>query len=140
MIVPISYVLKALKHWMEDVGLTPNIKFRSSNPQVRIPEHLRSSEYIALNIGKRACKNFVIDDDFLGFDTRFSGNLFSITVPITEITEIYAKEQPAGAYIIWPDTVKFYFDENVLNYEAKEVLLEKSKQKVKRKPVLKLIK
>ena len=121
MIVPISYVLKALKNWMEDVGLTPNIKFKSNNSQVRIPEHLRSSDYIALNIGRKACKNFVIDDEFIGFDTRFSGDLFSITVPIMEITEIYAKEQPAGAYIIWPDTVKFYFDEDALSYEAKKV-------------------
>ena len=57
-----------------------------------------------------------------------------------EITEIYAKEQPAGAYIIWPDTVKFYFDEDALSYEAKKVLSETSKQKFKGKPDLKLIK
>ena len=63
MIVPISYVLKALKSWMEDVGLTPNIKFRTADSGVRIPEHLKDSEIIALNIGSDACRNFVIDDD-----------------------------------------------------------------------------
>lgn len=139
MIVPISYVLKALKSWMEDVGLTPNIKFRSGDPRVRIPEHLKDSEIIALNIGRDACRNFVIDDDFIGFDTRFSGNLFSITVPITEITEIYAKEQSAGALIMWPDTIKFYYDDAVPNFGS-DVLKDDLKAKLKRKPELKLIK
>ena len=133
------YVLKALKSWMEDVGLTPNIKFRSTNPEVRIPEHLKDSEIIALNIGRDACRNFVIDDDFIGFDTRFSGDLFSITVPITEITEIYAKEQSAGALIIWPDTIKFYFDGAVQNLKT-DVLKDDLKGKLKQKPDLKLIK
>ena len=139
MIVPISYVLKALKSWMEDVGLTPNIKFRSADPGVRIPEHLKDSEIIALNIGRDACRNFVIDDDYIGFDTRFSGNLFSITVPITEITEIYAKEQSAGALIMWPDTIKFYFDDAEASFET-EVLKEAPKIKLKKKPDLKIIK
>ena len=60
MIVPISYVLKALKNWMEDVGLTPNIKFKTCDSGVRIPEHLKESEVIALNIGREACRNFVM--------------------------------------------------------------------------------
>ena len=139
MIVPISYVLKGLKSWMEDIGLTPNIKFKSGDPNVRIPEHLKKSEIIALNIGRDACRNFVIDDKFVGFDTRFSGNLFSITVPITEITEIYAKEQSAGAIIIWPDTIKFYFDDAVPSFGADKIK-EDLKGKDKRKPELKLIK
>lgn len=139
MIVPISYVLKGLKSWMEDIGLTPNIKFRSGDPSVRIPEHLRNSEIIALNIGRDACRNFVIDDNFVGFDTRFSGNLFSITVPIAEVTEIYAKEQSAGAIIMWPDTIKFYFDDTVSNFGVGTVK-DDLKGKFKRKPELKLIK
>ena len=139
MIVPISYVLKALKNWMEDVGLTPNIKFKTCDSGVRIPEHLKESEVIALNIGREACRNFVIDDDYVGFDTRFSGNLFSVTVPITEITEIYAKEQSAGAYIIWPDSIKFYFDDAEIK-GVNNISTEQLKHKFKRKPNLKIIK
>ena len=139
MIVPISYVLKGLKSWMEDIGLTPNIKFKSGDPGVRIPEHLKDSEIIALNIGRDACRNFVIDDKFVGFDTRFSGNLFSITVPIAEITEIYAKEQSAGAIIVWPDTIKFYFDDTVSNFGV-DTFKDDLKGKFKKKPDLKIIK
>ncbi len=94
---------------------------------------------IALNIGRDACRNFVIDDKFVGFDTRFSGNLFSITVPITEITEIYAKEQSAGAIIVWPDTIKFYFDDTVSNFGV-DTFKDDLKGKFKKKPDLKLIK
>ena len=139
MIVPISYVLKSLKSWMEDIGLTPNIKFKLGDPGVRVPEHLKDSEIIALNIGRHACRNFVIDDKFVGFDTRFSGNLFSITVPIAEIIEIYAKEQSAGAIIMWPDTIKFYFDDTVSNFGV-GALKDDLKGKFKKKPDLKLIK
>ena len=139
MIAPISYVLKSLKSWMEDIGLTPNIKFKLGDPGVRIPEHLKDSEIIALNIGRDACRNFVIDDKFVGFDTRFSGNLFSITVPIAEIIEIYAKEQSAGAIIMWPDTIKFYFDDTVSNFGV-DALKDDLKGKFKKKPDLKIIK
>ena len=139
MIVPISYVLKSLKSWMEDTGLTPNIKFKLGDPGVRVPEHLKDSEIIALNIGRDACRNFVIDDKFVGFDTRFSGNLFSITVPIAEIIEIYAKEQSAGAIIMWPDTIKFYFDDTVSNFGV-DALKDDLKGKFKKKPDLKIIK
>lgn len=139
MIVPISYVLKSLKSWMEDIGLTPNIKFKLGDPGVRVPEHLKDSEIIALNIGRDACRNFVIDDKFVGFDTRFSGNLFSITVPIAEIIEIYAKEQSAGAIIMWPDTIKFYFDDTVSNFGV-DALKDDLKGKFKKKPDLKIIK
>ena len=139
MIVPISYVLKSLKSWMEDIGLTPNIKFKLGDPGVRVPEHLKDSEIIALNIGRDACRNFVIDDKFVGFDTRFSGNLFSITVPIAEIIEIYAKEQSAGAIIMWPDTIKFYFDDTVPNFGV-DALKDDLKGKFKKKPDLKIVK
>ena len=139
MIVPISYVLKSLKSWMEDIGLTPNIKFKLGDPGVRVPEHLKDSEIIALNIGRDACRNFVIDDKFVGFDTRFSGNLFSITVPIAQIIEIYAKEQSAGAIIMWPDTIKFYFDDTVSNFGV-DALKDDLKGKFKKKPDLKIIK
>ena len=124
---------------MEDIGLTPNIKFKLGDPGVRVPEHLKDSEIIALNIGRDACRNFVIDDKFVGFDTRFSGNLFSITVPIAEIIEIYAKEQSAGAIIMWPDTIKFYFDDTVSNFGV-DALKDDLKGKFKKKPDLKIIK
>ena len=76
--------------------------------------------------------------NYIGFDTRFSGNLFSITVPITEITEIYAKEQSAGAMIMWPDTIKFYL---MMQFRVlKEVLKDDLKGKLKQKPDLKIIK
>ena len=124
---------------MEDIGLTPNIKFKLGDPGVRVPERLKDSEIIALNIGRDACRNFVIDDKFVGFDTRFSGNLFSITVPIAEIIEIYAKEQSAGAIIMWPDTIKFYFDDTVSNFGV-DALKDDLKGKFKKKPDLKIIK
>ena len=89
------YLLRAIWEWCLDNGLTPHIAVEV-NAQTRVPrEHIRDGQ-IVLNIGSGATHKLQIGNDFIDFQARFGGVARDLSVPVGQVTAIYARENGAG--------------------------------------------
>lgn len=89
------YLLRAIWEWCTDNGLTPHIAVKV-DPRTRVPrEHIRDGE-IVLNIGSSATHKLQLGNDFIEFQARFGGVARDLSVPVGQVTAIYARENGAG--------------------------------------------
>ena len=49
-----------------------------------------------MNVSPLAVRNLALGDEMITFDGRFSGNPFTVSVPVTNVLTIYAKETGEG--------------------------------------------
>jgi len=90
------YLLRALHEWIVDNGATPQIVVDGAHPDVQVPENIRSSEKIVLNLSPSAVKDLEIDREYVSFVARFGGRSFAVVVPIDAVQAIYARENGQG--------------------------------------------
>ena len=90
------YLLRALYEWITDNGLTPHILVDAEIDGVNVPDHAVHKGKIVLNIAAGATENLVLDNEFIEFKARFSGNPYQIVVPISGVIAIYAHENGQG--------------------------------------------
>ena len=89
------YLIRALYEWCCDSGLTPYITVKT-DASTKVPiEYVKNGE-IVLNIGADATRNLKIGNDLVQFSARFGGVSREISVPITAIAGIFAKENGHG--------------------------------------------
>jgi len=90
------YLLRALNEWIVDNGATPQILIDSAHPDLTIPDSIRTSEKVVLNISPSAVRDLEIDNEYVSFVARFSGVSHGVLVPIEAIQAIYARESGQG--------------------------------------------
>ncbi|MFN2333212.1 MAG: ClpXP protease specificity-enhancing factor [Wenzhouxiangellaceae bacterium] len=95
------YLLRALHEWIVDNAATPQIVVDGTHADVQVPENLRSTEKIVLNLSPSAVKDLEIDREYVSFVARFSGRSFAVIVPIDAVQAIYARENGQG--MMFPD-------------------------------------
>lgn len=89
------YLLRALHEWCTDNGYTPHIVVTVDANTVVPPSHIQDGQ-ITLNIGTLATNQLTLGNDYIEFQTRFSGVTEHIFVPVTAVSAIYARETGAG--------------------------------------------
>lgn len=89
------YLIRALYDWILDNEATPYILVRVDD-RTSVPGDFVRDGQIVLNISPTAVRDLAIDDDWLGFDGRFSGRSFSVLVPVNCVCAIYARESGEG--------------------------------------------
>lgn len=89
------YLIRALHEWCTDNGYTPHIVVTVDNNTVVPPAHIQDGQ-ITLNIGTLATNQLVLGNEYIEFQTRFSGVTEHIFVPVAAISAIYARETGAG--------------------------------------------
>jgi stringent starvation protein B len=97
------YLIRAIWEWCVDNGFTPYIAVKVDSA-TRVPmEYVRNGE-IVLNIGPDATRNLKIGNELIQFSARFNGVSREVSVPVTTVAGIFAKEngqglafQPVGA-------------------------------------------
>lgn len=90
------YLVRALYEWIVDNGMTPYLLVDAKFDQVTVPiEHVEDGKII-LNVGPMAVTGIILGNDDVTFSARFSGNPFSVYLPIHSILAIYAKENGQG--------------------------------------------
>ena len=89
------YLLRAIWEWCADNGLTPHIAVEV-NTQTRVPREFIRDGQIVLNIGADATHKLQIGNDFIDFQARFGGVARDLSVPVGQVTAIYARENGAG--------------------------------------------
>lgn len=89
------YLLRAIWEWCCDNGFTPYIAVQVDG-RTRVPREFIRDGQIVLNIGPDASNKLVIGNDFVEFQARFGGIARQLSVPVEQVSAIYARENGAG--------------------------------------------
>ncbi len=89
------YLLRAIWEWCCDNGFTPYIAVQV-NAQTRVPREFIKDGQIVLNIGPGASNKLDIGNEFIEFQARFGGVARQLSVPVGQVSAIYARENGAG--------------------------------------------
>ena len=90
------YLIRAINEWLLDSQCTPHLLVNAEAPGVDVPqEHIQEGK-IVLNIGPQAVEDLQISNEEVTFLARFSGVSRLISVPVSAVLAIYAKENGRG--------------------------------------------
>ncbi|MDM8566206.1 ClpXP protease specificity-enhancing factor [Candidatus Halobeggiatoa sp. HSG11] len=92
------YLLRAFYDWIVDNSLTPHMLVNAEHKDVAVPQQYIENGQIILNVSPTAVQNLLLDNEWVSFSARFSGQPFSVYVPITAVLGIYAKENGKGMF------------------------------------------
>ncbi|RRN58646.1 ClpXP protease specificity-enhancing factor [Pseudoxanthomonas sp. SGNA-20] len=90
------YLLRALTEWINDNGMTPHILVDASVPGVQVPPGAVRDGKVVLNIADRAVVGLHIDNAWIGFTARFGGVSQPVSVPVSAVLAVYARETGQG--------------------------------------------
>src|SRR5690606_37919312 len=89
------YLIRAIHEWCTDSGYRPYIAVvvdeRTSVPR----EFVRNGE-IVLNVSAAATNRLRISNELIEFEARFGGVPRSVSIPIRNVSAIYAQETGHG--------------------------------------------
>lgn len=89
------YLVRAIYEWCVDAGFTPYLAVRVDT-NTRVPMEFVKDGQIVLNVSAGATRNLTMDNDWIGFSARFGGVAREISVPMTAVIGIYARENGQG--------------------------------------------
>ena len=89
------YLLRALHEWITDSGDTPHIVV-DATADVMVPTQYIKDGKIVLNVSYSATQFLKLGNDVVEFEARFSGQVFSVRVPVRAVLGIYARETGQG--------------------------------------------
>ncbi len=96
------YLIRALHEWISDNGMTPLLLVDADAPAVDVPRAFVEDGKIILNVSMSAVQGLELGDDQIQFRARFSGAVKQISVPVTAVLAVYARETSAG--MMFPET------------------------------------
>lgn len=89
------YMIRALYEWCCDNGYTPYLA-ASVDEHTLVPrQHVKSGE-IVLNVSPMATSRLTLGNELVEFQARFSGVAQQISIPVGNISAIYARETGHG--------------------------------------------
>jgi len=89
------YLLRAIWEWCCDNGFTPHIAVQV-DARTRVPREFIRDGQIVLNLGPDATNKLQIGNEFIEFMARFGGVARELSVPVEQVSAIYARENGAG--------------------------------------------
>lgn len=89
------YMIRAIYEWCNDNGFTPYIAVMVDERTLVPREHVRAGE-IVLNLSSSATHRLDLGNDVVEFQARFSGVVRDLSIPVENITAIYARENGHG--------------------------------------------
>lgn len=98
------YLIRAIREWAIDNGLTPQILVDTSLQEVQVPQQFITDGQIILNIGGQAAQMHEMTNERLRFSARFRGAPFEVHVPVNAVLAIYARENGQGIFFKEPQT------------------------------------
>jgi len=89
------YLIRAIHEWCEDSGYRPYIAV-VVDERTQVPQEFVRNGEIVLNVSAQATHRLRIGNDFVEFEARFSGAVRGVSIPIDNISAIYAQETGHG--------------------------------------------
>src|SRR3970040_167473 len=90
------YLLRALYEWIADNGMTPHLLVDATRPSVQVPLSAVQDGKVVLNVAERAVQPLEMGNDVIRFSARFGGVSNSVSVPVSAVLAIYARETGQG--------------------------------------------
>lgn len=90
------YLIRALYQWIVDNGMTPYILVDAASPDLVIPMEFVQDGKIVLNVAPMAVQNLILADDLISFNARFSGKSMDLSIMVSSVLAVYAKENGQG--------------------------------------------
>jgi len=89
------YLIRAIHEWCVDQGLTPYLAV-AVDGRTMVPRSFVQDGQIVLNIGPDATQSLVMGNELIAFQARFGGVAQNISVPVENVSAIYARENGHG--------------------------------------------
>lgn len=89
------YLIRAIYEWCCDGGQSPYVAVMV-NADTHVPMEFVKDGEIVLNISPDATRNLKIDNDVIRFSARFGGVSQEVSVPVSAVKGIFAKESGQG--------------------------------------------
>ena len=89
------YLVRAICEWCADNGLTPYLAVKVDS-RTRVPSAYVKNGEIVLNVSAAATRRLTIDNDWVQFNARFAGVSQEVSVPMSSVTGVFAKETGYG--------------------------------------------
>ena len=90
------YLIRALYQWIVDNGMTPYILVNADAEDVSVPAEFVQDGKIVLNIAPMAVQGLILADDLVSFNARFGGQSMDLSIAVSAVQAIYAKENGQG--------------------------------------------
>lgn len=90
------YLIRALYQWIVDNGATPHLLVDARGEDVVVPRDYVDGGRIILNIGPMAVHGLTLGNERIEFSARFGGRPFAVSVPVSAVLAIYARESGQG--------------------------------------------
>ena len=89
------YLVRALFEWCVDNGYTPHLAVKVDSRTQVPPEYVKGGE-ITLNVSPNAVHKLQMGNEVVEFSARFGGVARQISVPISNVYALYARETGHG--------------------------------------------
>ena len=89
------YLLRALFEWCVDNGYTPHLAVKVDS-RAQVPQEYVKNGEITLNISPNAVHKLQMGNEVVEFSARFGGVARQISVPISNVYALYARETGHG--------------------------------------------
>lgn len=91
------YLIRAIREWIIDNGMTPHMLVDATIDDVEVPQSYVQSGKIVLNVSDQAVRGLDLDDNkAVRFEARFAGRPVAIHVPVMAVIALYALETGRG--------------------------------------------
>ena len=126
------YLIKALNKWILDNHKTPFLFVDANVEGVEVPgQHIKDGKII-LNVAPNAVQEIAFENEWIYFSARFSGQSLTISIPISAVLAIYAKENSQGMMFV---------EEEILTEDKTGIEQNEPREKEpNKKPVLRIVK
>jgi stringent starvation protein B len=89
------YLIRAIYEWCNDNGFTPYLAV-AVDERTQVPgEYVKAGE-IVLNVSPMATNRLSLGNDLIAFQARFAGVARELSIPIENVSAIYARENGHG--------------------------------------------
>ncbi len=90
------YLIRAIYDWIIDSDLTPYVLVNAEEADVTVPSQYIQDGKIILNISPSAVRSLELNNAWVMFSARFSGESMEVSFPPRAVLAIYAKENGRG--------------------------------------------
>ena len=89
------YLIRAIYQWCSDQGLTPYLSVVVDH-RTLVPRQFVQDGQIVLNVSTDATQSLVMGNEMIAFQARFGGVAQNISLPVDNVSAIYARENGHG--------------------------------------------
>lgn len=90
------YLIRAVYDWILDNSMTPYLLVDAEAEGAMVPTAYVHEGRIVLNLRPEAVQALSLGDQQIEFSARFGGKPMSVSLPVTAVLAIYAKENGRG--------------------------------------------